>query len=724
MAALTCPYCGHAIVSDDPEAPAERCPSCSRELQIAYRYRLIRTRGELAGGVLYEALDAGFDQHAAVLFVADPSDEPACARFLEGHRLFANLRTRGLVGIHEVSRPGHPRPHVVMDWLAGGTLDRFVGKSGPLDPALAWAMTSDLLIGLERAHRALPALVHGQIHPGKIGFRKPVAEGGSAVLFGFEWARQVSEQDSMLADSFNAAAPERSERASALDLRALARTIVYAATGRWIEDGTVERQRQQAANLIPGPLAPFIDRLFAAGTPEGYRSTSVARDEFETLRGGGESRRLREPARSAIVDAPFTAAQDLSLGELFDRQHDHAEHDDDDDDDLEELEELEELEPEPPPARAPTPRAANVASAPSPALLEQLRQRQAQLASTQPTAQPASKNGGKFVMFAIFGLIGTCTFASIVADIDDDPNMGQPPPRSAPEPVPDWTATPAPSPEPTPIPEPIPELAPEPAPPAFASRKWTAKVAGAAKGPVKYGSRCELWVGAPDDSSYNCRWALDCKQQGSWVRYYGGGGAGFGHCEIAEDRVVYVSDLQDDDGDGLFVFDARGERAWALFGDRFASPGRALLFRFEPEGELAERPSHAKVTDLERRVAEDVPTDEFRESGLAIEKLANEVELELDLVPDEAPLPATLDIFALQATIDAIQPDLLACSAPEGTRVDVKLTVVGGTGRARTMQCVNAVDADHQACLVAVLTDVEFDRFSDESMNVEWTITW
>lgn len=698
MAAMTCPYCGHAIVSDAEAPAAERCPKCSGELLIAYRYQLVRARGEVAGGELYEAVDVGFAQPMAVLFTAKNGKREATERFVAGHRLFANLRTRGLVGIHEVSRANHPRAHVVMDWLAGGTLDRNVGKTGPLDPAFVWAMTGDLLIGLERAHRALPALVHGQVHPGKIGFRRSIAEGGPAVLFGFEWARQVSEQDSALADSFNLGSDEVHERASSLDLRAFARTIVYAATGKWIEDGTVERQRQQAAALMPGPLAPFIDRLVAAGTPEGYMSTSVARDEFELIRGGGGRPRgnLRPPAPTKPSKGQRDAIEDFS--DLVD----------DDDTDLRK--------------QMAARRSASASSGPAKPFqaAQQAQQR------TRAAATPPGKS--KFGLLLALGMFGTCVVGTIVANTEDTDRAPPPPPPRA-EAVPVWTP-PAVEPIPMEMTEPEPDPTPEVATPSFAARKWKPKV-DTANAPLNRRSSCELWVGPNPDEVYNCKWALDCKEGPHWIRYFGNGTSGLGRCEIVEGQVVYVEDLEDDDGDGLFVFESRAERPWVLFGDRFASPNRALLLRFEGEGELADQPSEADPREIARR--ESIPDAELKAGALAIETLATKVGLELDMlglgdavvgdaVDDD--LPETLDIFALQSTIDAMQPELSACAAPEGTNVEVALTLQGSTGRPSKIELTDTADEAQAACLRTAIEGAEFGRFTSEAMNVNWSIAW
>ncbi|HLT35263.1 MAG TPA: hypothetical protein VK034_03235, partial [Enhygromyxa sp.] len=250
MAAFPCPYCGHALVSDDDaEAKLERCPSCDGSLLIAYRHRLIASHGKISGGALYEAIDDGFGERVAVLFVDQPDDRAAVERFVEGNRLFADLGGRGLVKIHDVGTASERRPYVIMDWLGGGTLDKVVQRGGALDQARLLELIGDLLTGVSKAHRAMPAIVHGHIHPGKVGFRGK----GEVVLFGFEWATAVNAQASRLADSFVQQADDERPGPES-DLRQLAVVFFHAATGEWIGELELARQRERVRSQLPGPL--------------------------------------------------------------------------------------------------------------------------------------------------------------------------------------------------------------------------------------------------------------------------------------------------------------------------------------------------------------------------------------------------------------------------------------------------------------------------------------
>lgn len=728
MATLTCPYCGHAIESEDPTHALEVCPHCGGELLVAYRYRLVRTRGEVAGGILYEALDAGFDNKVAVLFVANPDDAEASARFVAGHQLFANLRTRGLVTIHDVARSSHRRPYVVMDWLAGGTLDHVVQKRGPLDPDAVWAMTSDLLIGLERAHRALPALVHGHIYPGKIGFRGQ----GQAVLFGFEWARLVSEQDSNLADSFQVRehAGEQ-ERASSLDLRELTRAIVYAATGRWLERGP--SMREQVAALMPGPLAPFLDRLCCAGTPDGYHSTSVARDEFELLRAGGNARRrvgqLR-PVGHAMLDADDDDDDDAAApahAEHDDDAHDDDAHDDEVHDD--ELHEVVKRSPPPPPGRSSFPsKAAASRDAEHGALLEQIRQRQAQLAaesstSTSASASAAKPNGGRIAMLLVFGTMGMCTFGAIVANTSE--NSTPPPPQIRAEPY-DWSAPAQPQVVPSPI-EPAVEA--ELAQPGLAQLQWVGGVAAGGVGPLGKGATCRLAVfPRPEEPELRCYWTLDClanDASASWVRYYGNEGSGMTRCEFDEQgHVITASDLDDDDGDALFVFDQRSEPPRVLFGDRFAVPPSVMLIDVGQPVELSDGPS---ATPLERHgSALELDAKQFAAATRAIHKLATKlgVEPQLASLADAvaAELPDELDAVTASETVALL--DYAACSPPEGLVVKVEVEVAGATGKPTRVDLGELEAGSLRRCLQRTISAAELGRFNAASATLSLELEW
>ncbi len=584
MAAFPCPYCGYACVTDsDAEAKLDRCPSCDGSLLIAYRYRLEADHGDISGGRLYRAIDDGFNEPVAVLFVDEPDDRRAVERFVEGNRLFADIAGRGLNKIHDVGSPSDPRAYVVMDWLAGGTLDRVVARRGPLDQASLLALVNDLLTGLSKAHRSMPAVIHGHIHPGKIGFVETSAGPGSAVLFGFEWARQVNAQASQLAYSYSTDDDDDDQRNIAGDLRQLAVVFFYAVTGEWIGELARAAQRERARQL-PGPLARLIDRMLGAGE-DGYRSAVDAAVDFEQLMRGDDrwqAPTLQAPDRSeermGTAWAPVSA-QALAAD---------ADADDDDqdgdglDDDLVEVLGPEAAEmiggvrssPPPPPARA---------AQQNPNWNAWAAQQQA-LAQQQAQAQTQAKAGRGVVIFIAVAIAFTTCVAGIIEDISE-PDLPPPPPqaRGVPQRI-----------EPIPTPEPIPEP-PPPAPALLdngARLSGTFRYEGKITGPAEFaglalGERCEVWI-EPNDSALNCRWYVDCGKPRR--RIYGGGDVGFSQCSVGDaGQPLSAQDLDDDAPDGAFTAELDGEDPLVLVYDRWIEPPVHVLISIEAGGPTSQR---------------------------------------------------------------------------------------------------------------------------------------
>ncbi|MFO7565774.1 MAG: hypothetical protein R6X02_24235 [Enhygromyxa sp.] len=606
MAAFPCPYCAHAlVVDDDHAAELERCPSCGQSLLIAYRYRLIAAHGELSGGLLYEAVDDGFGERVAVLFVEDPNDPAAVERFVEGSRLFANLGGRGLIKIHDIGTEG--RAHVVMDWLEGETLDRRVARHGALPQPTLIELVSDLLTGLGKAHRSLPAVIHGHIHPGKIGFRR----NDEVVLFGFEWATTVNAQASRIADSFIDEETEGSRHPHD-DLRQLAAVFLYAATGDWIGELELERQRERVRAQLPGPLGQLVDRMLTAGV-DGYASAVEAAIDFEQLIRGVDSWQARPQRRDRSAERMGTAWGDSQDPRDGYDDDDDGDDDDDDDDDDELLEDLDELFGNQP-----------VRSAPPHASLPQPTNSQwatlAAQAQAQAQAQVKAKSNPVRILFVatiMMSVLGTCV-VGIIADTQDDSTavvQHRGPPRELrPEPIPQ--APPPPEAPPPSNQDPLPPSdPPSDPPPAPASLAGLFHYTGTITGPPTFaglgiGESCEIWVEPSSGGRLNCRWYIDCGEPRR--RIYGGGNVGFSNCEVDDDgQPLRAQDEEDDGADGAFLADFSSDPPLLIFQDRWLEPPVLVIIGVE-EGKRSSGPvpevQHAprvERSEIERRIARD-----------------------------------------------------------------------------------------------------------------------
>lgn len=572
MAAFPCPFCAHALVASDGEDKLEQCPSCAGNLLIAYRYRLVASAGSISGGELYEAIDDGFRERVAVLFVSDPADPAAVERFVTGSDLFAHLGGRGIVKLRDVGSSRDRRAHVVMDWLDGGTLDVVVRREGVIEQATLLPLVEDLLIGLSKAHRSMPATVHGHIHPGKIGFNRH----GKAVLFGFDWATQSNAQDSHLADSLIAESKPDESRDRNSDLRQLALSLFYAATGDWLADAQLADQREQALARLPGPLGVLIDRMLGAGL-DGYESAVEASIDFERLmRGndGWESRRVSVRDRSKErMGTAFARPGKLEAD---------ADYGNDEDD------EFETAYPAPNAPREPSElaRRSPSSSAADADWRVRVAQRQAAALAVVAASKPASTTkSARSVSIAVAGMILLGIFgAGMIALGGSDEKHSVSAPRFEPEPIPRVAAKPEPIPRIAAQPIPLP---PKLEPPAASSVSSLFRYTGRITGPADFaglglGEACEIWI-KPNPGKLNCRWYIDCGAPRR--RIYGGGNIGFSTCSVdADGRPLRAQDGDDDAPDGAFVANFESQSRSILVEDRWMLPPVRVIISVDAGG--------------------------------------------------------------------------------------------------------------------------------------------
>ena len=613
MAEFPCPYCGHAVTTD--AEGNERCPACGGNLLIAYRYRLVARRGLLSSGELYEARDDGFEERVAVLFAKPDIDEASRERFIEGNRLFAELGGgRGLVRIHELGGGSQKRPYVVMDWIVDGTLESRVSSKGPLDMPTLIETAADLLTGLAKAHRSMPSIVHNHIHPGKVGFLSD----DEIVMFGFEWAEQVFEQDSALADTFIEleAKPLEGVRRAA-DLRQLGHALVYAASGEWIADLSSMQQRALVRERVQGPMALLLDRLLDAGA-SGYRTAvDAVMDLNHLLRDGHSDWRPRTlPKQTQLGDLAASVWTEASLeqgaSELFeleevdDAQSAEAEldeyeyeYDDEDEGLLSEEPIAQELFERPHSAVGSFP--------PAPAQPSFDQQAYAQMqAQIDGQREEQTQQSGRVLGIVMALVLGSGMCVAAIADDSDDYDAEYEAERIRRE-IEEMSAQ-------RELEQELEALAREQermerdaarALDEAAAAAATAsggvfdsvyRFAGTITGPqdlagaYAIGDQCEIWVEPADLPDLNCRWSIDCKNSQGKRRIYGGGTAGYSNCEIAEDgSPLRAQDEDDDVYDGAFVAELGGPHAMIMVMDRWLEQPTRLAITIMGEGERRDR---------------------------------------------------------------------------------------------------------------------------------------
>ena len=242
---------------------------------IAGRYRLQGPLGRGAMGIVWRGRDELLHRDVAVKEVQIPALAPAAEaetiyqRTLREARAAARLTHPGVVTVFDVVEEDGS-PWIVMELIAGRSLDQVIAEDGPLPPRSAATIGTSLLGALAAAHAA--GVLHRDVKPGNV----LVTAEGRAVLTDFGIATFAEDpgltQAGMVVGTPGFTAPERvrGENATpASDLWSLGATLYAAVEGRGpfdraggataITAGVVTEEAPRAPSA--GPLGPAIDAL-------------------------------------------------------------------------------------------------------------------------------------------------------------------------------------------------------------------------------------------------------------------------------------------------------------------------------------------------------------------------------------------------------------------------------------------------------------------------------
>ncbi len=133
---------------------------------VAGRYRLRKSLGRGGFSEVWQAEDGLLGRAVAVkLFTAPPGQPDLLARFDREARIVAGLRHPNVVVVFDAG-VDQDVPYVVMELLAGPSLDRLLAARGPLPAELALGYAEQAAAGLAAAHAA--RVVHRDIKPGNL----------------------------------------------------------------------------------------------------------------------------------------------------------------------------------------------------------------------------------------------------------------------------------------------------------------------------------------------------------------------------------------------------------------------------------------------------------------------------------------------------------------------------------------------------------------------------
>src|SRR5579859_1430724 len=129
-------------------------------------YEVIETLGQGSAGTVLKAFDEKLHRMVAIKVMAPglAATSPPRKRFLREARSAAAIRHENVVGIHAVE--DQPVPYLVMEYIAGETLQQKLDRVGPLEVVEVLRIGQQIASGLAAAHAL--GLIHRDIKPANI----------------------------------------------------------------------------------------------------------------------------------------------------------------------------------------------------------------------------------------------------------------------------------------------------------------------------------------------------------------------------------------------------------------------------------------------------------------------------------------------------------------------------------------------------------------------------
>ncbi|MEJ7876197.1 MAG: protein kinase [Solirubrobacterales bacterium] len=266
---------------------------------IFANHRIEAELGRGGMGVVFKALELTLDRPRALKVVAEDlaTDATFKERFRREARLAASVDHPNVIAVHHAGEEAGI-PYLSMSLVDGPDLGALVGAAGPLDPARASRLISQIAAGLEAAHAR--GLVHRDIKPSNVLISE---DGGSERVFltDFGLSRHVDEDGEMtqtgdFLGSTDYVAPEQIEggpvdaRADVYARGALADFLLTgeapfarrSSAAKLVAHVNAERPRPSAVrSLVPTALDDAVTRAMAVKPAERFSGPAAFADAFD-----------------------------------------------------------------------------------------------------------------------------------------------------------------------------------------------------------------------------------------------------------------------------------------------------------------------------------------------------------------------------------------------------------------------------------------------------------
>jgi serine/threonine protein kinase len=259
------------------------------------KYRIVRLIGDGGMGAVYEARHELLGVQVALKFLhSDLAKRPGlAARFLQEARVSATIRSPHVAHVTDVDTAPDGSPYLVMELLAGESLQALLGRRGKLSMSDAIDFATQILTGLEAAHAL--GVVHRDLKPDNV-FVTPGSDGPLLKLIDFgiaklressEYKKEVTRAGVMMGTP-EYMAPEQLYAAHEVDHRAdlysLGVMLFEMLSGARPADGdsaeaivtsTIAGKVKRLATLepnLPAPLVAVVERALSADREQRFAS--------------------------------------------------------------------------------------------------------------------------------------------------------------------------------------------------------------------------------------------------------------------------------------------------------------------------------------------------------------------------------------------------------------------------------------------------------------------
>jgi eukaryotic-like serine/threonine-protein kinase len=291
------------------------------------RYRIQRQLGSGGFGSVYLAQDTLLREEVAIKELAPglDGDQAALSRFLAEAKATMRLRHERIVGTHNVfSETGHY--YIVMEYLAGDSLEARLKAGGPLPVEDAVHIAGDVAEGLAYAHER--GVVHCDLKPANILFtaegHAKVADFGIAHIPAESLTRTWATPAGFVAGTVPYMSPEQADGVRddpRVDVYALGAVLYRMLTGRpYLDFDTRETPAAQARNVrriqTEAPVPPSTYNRRVPGWLDAAVLKALAKRPDERYSGAaplGEALLLREAPQVAGTPAGLPAAETVLI---------------------------------------------------------------------------------------------------------------------------------------------------------------------------------------------------------------------------------------------------------------------------------------------------------------------------------------------------------------------------------------------------------------------------